>query len=77
MLASQDVVVTSGMRVEYLRVGHVAAVVFSVRPTLANTVLRDSSGQTFCLAPGWTLLTPQPWATEFVLEWEFASGFIG
>lgn len=54
-----------------------AAIVSSVRPTLANTVLRDSSGQRFCLTPGWTLLSPQPWAIGFVLEWEFASGFIG
>lgn len=60
-----------------LRVGHMAAIVSSVRPTLANTVFRDSSGQRFWLAPGWTLLSPQSWAIGFVLEWEFASGFIG
>lgn len=56
--------------------GHVAAIVSTVRPTLANTVFRDSSGQNFCLSLGWTLLSSQLWTIGFILEWEFASGFI-
>lgn len=68
--------ISSGMRVEWSQSESCGCYCSAVRPSLVNTVLRDSSGQRFCLAPGWTLLSPQPWAIEFILEWEFASGFI-
>lgn len=59
-----------------LRVGHIASVVSTVRSTLVKTVYGDFSGQSFCLFHGWTMLSPGPWATGFVLEWEFTLGFI-
>lgn len=59
-----------------LRGGHVAAVVSTVRPTLAKIVYRVFSGQSFCLIPVWTMLSLGPWAIGFVLELEFALGFL-